>query len=116
MNQKKHRMKKTELNPKKFPTLSTWDPNLLEEILENLAKTANPSKTEITQADKDWAATMLEMDLQTQSGSIWSETENEKEDSMTIHNRMMMKKMREQNIPWAESYPGELYPMEQKEH
>jgi hypothetical protein len=36
-----------------------------------------------TQADKDWAATMLEMDLQTQSGSIWSETENEKEDSMT---------------------------------
>jgi hypothetical protein len=63
--------------------LSTWDPNLLEEILENLAKTANPSKTEITQADKDWAATMLEMDLQTQSGSIWSETENEKEDLMT---------------------------------
>ena len=105
-------MKKTELNPKKFPTLSTWDPNLLEEILENLAKTANPSKTEITQADKDWAATMLEMDLQTQSGSIWSETENE--DSMTIHNRMMMKKMREQNIPWAESYPGELYPIEKK--
>ena len=109
-------MKKTELNPKEFPTLSTWDPNLLEEILENLAKTANPSKTEITQADKNWAATMLEMDLQTQSGSIWSETENEKEDSMTIHNRMMMKKMREQNIPWAESYPGELYPIEQKEH
>lgn len=23
-------------------------------------------------------------------------------------------KMREQNIPWAESYPGELYPMEQQ--
>ena len=29
--------------------MSTWDPNLLEEILENLAKTANPNKTEITQ-------------------------------------------------------------------
>ena len=109
-------MKKTELNLKKFPTLSTWDPNLLEEILENLAKTANPIQTEITQAHTDWAPTILEMDLQTQAGSIRSETENEKEDSMTIHNRMMMKKMREQNISWAESYPGELYPIEQKEH
>ena len=103
-------MKKTELNPKEFPTLSTWDPNLLEEILENLAKTANPNKSKITQSDKDWAATMLEMDLQTQSGSIWSETESEKEkeDTMVVHNKMMMKKMKEEKIPWEESYPGEL--------
>ena len=101
-----------ELNPKEFPTLSTWDPKFLNEILENLSKEANPSKTEITLEDKMWTATMLEMDLKTQSGSIW--TENQSEDSLTEHNRKTLQKMREQNIPWAESYPGELYPMEQQ--
>jgi hypothetical protein len=111
---KKAQNEKTELNPKEFPTLSTWDPNLLEEILENLAKTANPNKTEITQADKDWAATMLEMDLQTQSGSIWSETEKRRRFDDHPQQNDDEKNERE-NIPWAESYPGELYPIEQKE-
>lgn len=114
MNQKMKPMKKTELDPKEFPTLSTWDPNLLEEVLESLAKTANPKKTEIIQADKVWAATMLEMDLQTQSGGIWSETETE-DDPMTEHNREMMNKMKQGNIPWAQSYPGELYPVQKNE-
>ena len=26
------------------------------------------------------------------------------------------KKMKEEKIPWEESYPGELYPLEQKKH
>ena len=69
----------TELNPTEFPKLSTWNGKHLNETLENLAKTANPSKTEITEADKIWAATMLEMDLQTQSSSIWSETDEEED-------------------------------------
>ncbi|MCB4235783.1 hypothetical protein LDL59_13710 [Kaistella anthropi] len=103
-------MKTMELNPKEFPTLSTWEPNFLNEILENLNKQANPSKTEITLEDKLWTATMLEMDLKTQSGSIWSE--NQSEHPLTEHNRKMLQKMREQNIPWAESYPGEMYPIE----
>lgn len=30
----------------------------------------------------------------------------------TEHNKRMLQKMKEQNIPWAESYPGELYPIE----
>ena len=68
-------MKKTELNPKEFPTLSTLGSESTGRNIGEFGKTANPNKTEITQADKDWAATMLEMDLQTQSGSIWSETE-----------------------------------------
>lgn len=54
---------------------------------------------------------MLEMDLQAQGGAIW-ETQQEK-DPLLEHNRKMMKKMKEENIPWAESYPGELYPTEQ---
>jgi Arc/MetJ family transcription regulator len=103
-------MKTMELNPKEFPTLSTWDPNFLNEILENLSKEANPSKTEITLEDKLWAATMLEMDLKTQSGSIWSENRARTVDGTQPKNA---EKMRRQNIPWAESYPGELYPMEQ---
>nr|WP_238555490.1 hypothetical protein [Chryseobacterium sp. P1-3] len=99
------------INETEFPTLSTWDPNFLNEILENLSKEANPSKTEITREDKLWAATMLEMDLQAQGGAIWEA--EEKEDPLTEHNRKMMKKMQEENIPWAESYPGELYPIDQ---
>jgi methionyl-tRNA formyltransferase len=99
-------MKTMALNPTEFPTLSTWEPKLLDEILENLSRTANPSKTEITPEDKMWGATMLEMDLQAQSGAIW-ETENE-EYPLTEHNRKMLQKMKEQKIPWAESYPEEL--------
>ena len=103
-----------ELNPKEFPTLSTWEPNFLNEILENLSKEANPSKTEITLEDKLWTATMLEMDLKTQSGSIWSE--NQSEDPLTEHNRKMLQKMRRKNISWAESYPGEMYQMEETQN
>jgi hypothetical protein len=36
--EQKTKMKTMELNPKEFPTLSTWDPNFLNEILENLSK------------------------------------------------------------------------------
>jgi hypothetical protein len=82
---------KRQTHPKEFPILSTWDPNLLEEILENLVKTANPSKTEITQADKDWAATMLEMDLQTQS-EAFGRRQRTRRRFIDEHNRMMMKK------------------------
>ncbi|MCG2781326.1 MAG: hypothetical protein L6264_10270 [Weeksellaceae bacterium] len=93
-------MKTILLNQTKFPILSTWDPDFLDEILENLAKTANPSKTEIQEADKLWAATMLEMDLQSQSGTIWEE--NMQEDSQVTHNKMMFEKMKKEKIPWAE--------------
>ena len=56
----------------------------------------------------------VEMDLQAQGGAIW-ETPQEK-DPLLEHNRNMMKKMKEENIPWAESYPGELYPTEQDQN
>lgn len=111
---KNRKMEALLLNQTEFPTLSTWEPNLLNEVLENLSQTANPSKTEITREDKLWAATMLEMDLQAQGGAIW-ETQQEK-DPLLEHNRNMMKKMKEENIPWAESYPGELYPTEQDQN
>jgi DNA primase len=114
VEQKNQKMETLILNQTEFPTLSTWEPNLLNEVLENLSQTANPSKTEITREDKLWAATMLEMDLKAQSGAIW-ETEQEK-DPLLEHNRKMMKKMKEENIPWAESYPGELYPTEQDQN
>ena len=95
-------MKTIALNQKEFPTLSTWDPNFLEEILENLAKTANPSKTEILEADKLWAATMLEMDLQAETGSIYQqETEM---NPLEIHNKTMLKKMKEEKTNWTEDY------------
>src|SRR5690554_55476 len=104
-------MKSILLDPKDFPKLSTWNEEHLNKTLEHLAKTANPGKAEITQEDKKWAATMLEMDLQAQSGAIW-ETENE-EDLQKERTREMLKKMKEENIPWAESYPGERYPIEE---
>ena len=93
-------MKTMALNPTEFPTLSTWEPKLLDEILENLSRTANPSKTEITPEDKMWGATMLEMDLQAQSGAIWEE--NKQEDPQLAHNKMMFEKMKKENTPWAE--------------
>ena len=110
MKQKNLKMEPLHLNPKEFPKLSQWGTQYLNESLEQLVKTANQGKTEITREDKLWAATMLEMDLQAQSGAIM---EIEEEDPITEHNRKMMKKMKEENIPWAESYPGELYPTEQ---
>ncbi|WP_228378428.1 hypothetical protein [Chryseobacterium sp. CCH4-E10] len=105
-------MKAMQLNPEEHPILSKWETEHLNNTLENLAQKTNPSKSEVTEADNHWAATMLEMDLQAQSGAIW-ETETEKEDPMVEHNRKMLKKMREENIPWAESYPGDLYPIDE---
>ena len=93
-------MKTLELNPEQFPKLSRWNQEHLDKTLENLSRKANPSKTEITLEDKMWAATMLEMDLQTQSGSIWSEIKQE--DLQLTHNKMMFEKMKKENIPWAE--------------
>lgn len=81
---------------------------------EDSARKANPSKTEITQKDLLWAATMLEMDLQAQSGAIPQYPEDE-ENLRLEHNKKMLQKMKQQNIPWAESYPGELYPIEDQE-
>ena len=93
-------MKTLELNPEQFPKLSRWNQEHLDQTLENLSRKANPSKTEITLVDKMWAATMLEMDLQTQSGSIWSEIKQE--EPRLTHNKMMFEKMKKENIPWAE--------------
>lgn len=101
-------MQTITLDKAEFPTLSTWNPELLDEILENLSKTANPSKPEITIKDKLWAAQMLEMDLQSQ-GSTIPETEPQ-EDSLTEHNRAMLQRIRETKTEWAESYPGEHHP------
>ena len=102
-----------ELNPKEYPILSKWNPEHLNKTLDNLSKKANPNKTEITESDKIWAATMLELDLQSQSGAIWEQ--DEQETPWIAHNRKMMEKMQRENIPWAESYPGELYPIETTE-
>jgi hypothetical protein len=47
--------------------------------------------------------------------TIWKHLVGDREKprrTLMEHNRMMMKKMKEENIPWAESYPGELYPIE----
>ena len=107
-------MNTLQLDQEKFPTLSTWETKLLGEILEDSARKANPSKTEITQKDLLWAATMLEMDLQAQSGAIPQYPEDE-ENLRLEHNKKMLQKMKQQNIPWAESYPGELYPIEDQE-
>ena len=83
-----HKMEALQLNPTEYPHLSQWESNHLNQTLENLSRQANPSKMEITQADKQWAATMLEMDLAAQSGAIW---EDEKEDpkwaAIEEHNR-----------------------------
>ncbi|NML70823.1 hypothetical protein HHL23_13605 [Chryseobacterium sp. RP-3-3] len=96
-------MEALHLNPKEFPKLSQWGAEYLNEALERLVKTANPNKPEITEADKQWAATMLEMDLEAQHSQV-CENESEEEDLMTAHNRMMLKKMKQENTPWAEDY------------
>ena len=70
---------------------TTIEPNRVsssDQTLESLSRQANPSKKEITQADKQWAATMLEMDLAAQSGAIWEdEQEDPKWAATTEHNR-----------------------------
>jgi hypothetical protein len=98
-------MPRLELNQADYPKLSTWNPEHLDKTLSELVMKANPNKTEITEADKMWAAQMLEMDLQAQNGTI-SESENQQEEPLTQENRKMLNK----NIPWGESYSGELRP------
>ena len=107
-------MKTIQLNPEQFPKISQWNPKHLNKTLEKLSKQANPNQEQITIQDKKWAATMLEMDLQAQSGQILDQNQEE-EDQVTNHNKKMLKKMQEEKIPWAESYPGELYPIENME-
>ena len=70
-------MKTLQLNPEQFPKLSKWNPEHLDKTLESLSRKANPSKTEITLQDKEWAATMLEMALQAQNGAMWEEDNQE---------------------------------------
>ena len=80
-------MEALQLNPIEYPHLSQWESNHLNQTLESLSRQANPSKKEITQADKQWAATMLEMDLAAQSGAIWEdEQEDPKWAATTKHN------------------------------
>ena len=83
---------KNPLNPQKFPHLSQWEANHLNETLESLTRTANPNKETITEADKMWSATMLEMDLAHQNSTIWEEEETDQElELLQIHNRKMTK-------------------------
>ena len=72
-----------------------------EQIIENLAMISNPTKKQITQADKNWAAKMLEMDLQNQSGSIYQEEESQ--NPLIVHNQKMLHKMKAEKISWGES-------------
>lgn len=95
-------METIHLDSKEFPILSQLEETHLNQTLDNLTEQANPGK-QLTQADKNWSALMLEMDLAAQSGSI-QQPENLEEDPQTTRNRMMLKKARENNIPWAEDY------------
>ena len=92
------------LNPKQYPKLSNWEEEHLNETLEHLSKSANPSKKTISRSDKKWTAKMLEMDLQAQSGAIFEEQEKWEHPHLE-HNQKMLKKMREQKIPWSDGYP-----------
>ena len=83
------------------------------EILEDSARKANPSKTEITQKDLLWAATMLEMDLQAQSGAIPQYPEDEENLRLNTTKDASENEAAEHSL--AESYPGELYPIEDQE-
>ena len=79
-------MKQLQLNPTEYPHLSQWEENHLIQTIESLSKAANPSKKEITQEDKQWAATMLEMDLATQSGAIWEDEQEDPKWKQTVEN------------------------------
>ena len=71
------------------------------QIIEKLAQLSNPNKTVITQADKSWAAKMLEMDLKNQSGSIYQEEESQNQ--LEIHNEKMLQKMKAEKISWMKN-------------
>ena len=97
-------MKTINITQDKFPILSKWEEKHLIDTLTNLVKKANPNLVKITDKELIFAAKMLEMDLQTQSGSIWSETENqEKINPYTHHNKIMMERMEVENSSWADN-------------
>lgn len=81
--------------------MKTLKSNRKEKVAENLAKLSNPNKHEITPADKEWAAKMLEMDLQNQSGSIYQE--EELQNPLQMHNEKMLRKMKAEKLPWTEN-------------
>ncbi len=68
---------KIKLNKEECPILSKMDEEKANEILDNLVLKANPSKKleDITEANKEWSARMLEMDLYAEKHSIpdWDE-------------------------------------------
>ena len=80
--------------------MKTLKSNPLETVVENLAKLSNPNRNEISQADKNWAAKMLEMDLQNQNGSI--SLEEESQNPLEVHNRKMLQKMKAEKLSWME--------------
>jgi hypothetical protein len=108
--QKNPKMKTMALNPTEFPTQHLGT-EIVDEILENLPERRIPAKRK-----SQWKTNVGSDDarngLADTSGAIW-ETENE-EYPLTEHNRKMLQKMKEQKIPWAESYPEELYPTGEK--
>ena len=79
-------MKQLQINPTEYPHLSQWEENHLNQTIESLTKAANPNKKEITQEDKQWTATMLEMDLAAQSGAIWEDEQEDPRWEQTVEN------------------------------
>lgn len=98
------KMAAATLNPIQFPKLSSFNPEVLDPILENLAKTANPKKEQISETDKIHAAQMLEMDLQAQSGSI-QEGNTDWEHPHLENNLQMLQKIARNEAQWQDSYP-----------
>lgn len=98
-----------ELNPKEFPTLSTWEPNFQRNSGES-NQTSKPKQNGNhfggQAVDGNHTGNGLE-------DTIWKHLVGKPErgpvDGTQPQNAA---KMREQNIPWAESYPGEMYPIE----
>ena len=76
-------MKTINITQDKFPILSKWEGKHLIDTPTNLVKKANPKLERNNGEGTDIRSKMLEMDLQTQSGSIWSETENQ--EKIIIH-------------------------------
>jgi hypothetical protein len=100
--QKNPKMKTMALNPTEFPTLST-EPKLLDEILENLPERRIPAKRKSQWKTKCGERRCWKWTCRHRAGSNLGN--GKRGDPLTEHNRKMLQKMKEQNIPWAESYP-----------
>ena len=99
-------MSKIEINPIEYPHLSQWEENHLNETIEKLTRQANPNKKEITQADKQWTATMLEMDLKAQSGAIWEDEQEEPKWEKTLeHNKKYYQQLEAMGIEVSPAEP-----------